>query len=330
MSNKNKKKILKFPKNKSSLFQRICFKERRWVAKNTALLAMAILFASYLIYSARNVSFDFWKNGADYSLLEDAREDVWDDILEPVPDLSGWQTYQNKWYGFELKYPEGWERPVNQKALAGSKWEYRYQFHPKENQENNPYGGFEVKVYNVMKVEELASTDEFPALKSSEAESGPLCATIGGSLKGKENYSVEEVHVPLSDHCYNSDFFYTIVKDEYIYNIIPIMKDGFESKGDPKKAVRRDFSDFFSVAFSFELIDIERAEPRAPKARITAPRPASYKMSNGRMVCEKKNDHPGKSKKGKGRHLDMECCLDPDEYPNPHCYYPPEKYGKYL
>jgi hypothetical protein len=48
------------------------------------------------------------------------------------------------------------------------------------------------------------------------------------------------------------------------------------------------------------------------------------------MVCAKKNDKPGKSNKGKSKHLDMECCLDPDEYPNPWCYYPPEKYGKYL
>lgn len=64
--------------------------------------------------------------------------------------------------------------------------------------------------------------------------------------------------------------------------------------------------------------------------RITAPRPVSYDNVNGKLVCDKKNDHPTKSKKGKGKHLDMECCFDPDEYPNPWCYYPKEKYGKYL
>lgn len=63
---------------------------------------------------------------------------------------------------------------------------------------------------------------------------------------------------------------------------------------------------------------------------INAPKPYVYKTENGRKVCNRKNDHPGKSKKGKRYHMDMECCLDPDEYPNPHCYYPPEKYGKYL
>ncbi len=63
---------------------------------------------------------------------------------------------------------------------------------------------------------------------------------------------------------------------------------------------------------------------------ISAPYPNSYKKVNGRLICAKKNDHPEKSKKNKKKHMDMECCLDPDEIPNPHCYYPPEKYGKYL
>lgn len=67
------------------------------------------------------------------------------------------------------------------------------------------------------------------------------------------------------------------------------------------------------------------------KPVIKAPMPYVYeKDSLGRRVCNKKNDHPGKSKQNKKKHMDMECCLDPDEYPNPNCYYDPEKYGKYL
>jgi hypothetical protein len=59
--------------------------------------------------------------------------------------------------------------------------------------------------------------------------------------------------------------------------------------------------------------------------------PFIYKADSlGRKVCGTKNDKPSKSNKNKGKHLDMECCLDPDEYPNPNCYYDPKKYGKYL
>lgn len=63
----------------------------------------------------------------------------------------------------------------------------------------------------------------------------------------------------------------------------------------------------------------------------SAPMPHIYKKDDeGRRVCKTEKDKPHKSKKGKGKHMDMECCLDPDEYPNPHCYYSPSKYGKYL
>jgi hypothetical protein len=70
----------------------------------------------------------------------------------------------------------------------------------------------------------------------------------------------------------------------------------------------------------------------ARKPKIKAPMPYVYDVENGRKVCNKKNDHPSNSDKGshKPGHMDMECCLDPDEIPNPNCYYSQSKYGKYL
>lgn len=50
---------------------------------------------------------------------------------------------------------------------------------------------------------------------------------------------------------------------------------------------------------------------------------ADTREENGRRVCEKKKDKGKKSKQdGKDVHIDRECCLDPDEIPNPRCYYP--------
>lgn len=66
------------------------------------------------------------------------------------------------------------------------------------------------------------------------------------------------------------------------------------------------------------------------KPRISAPQPYVFDVVGGRKVCNRKNDHPSKSKNNKPGHMDMECCLDPDEIPNPHCYYSSSKYGKYL
>ena len=67
-------------------------------------------------------------------------------------------------------------------------------------------------------------------------------------------------------------------------------------------------------------------KPKPPKPKLpTARKPVGAKIVNGKYVCKKKHDYVGKSKKkNKGYiHLDLECCLDPDEYPNPWCTYRP-------
>ncbi|QQR78221.1 MAG: hypothetical protein IPJ68_04010 [Candidatus Moraniibacteriota bacterium] len=43
---------------------------------------------------------------------------------------------------------------------------------------------------------------------------------------------------------------------------------------------------------------------------------------NGKNVCAHKDDDPHKSYQGKKVHIDRQCCLDPDEIPNPRCHYP--------
>lgn len=48
---------------------------------------------------------------------------------------------------------------------------------------------------------------------------------------------------------------------------------------------------------------------------------AEVKMVNGRPTCAKKNDKGRKSRKYNHVHVDQECCLDPDEVPNPRCVY---------
>jgi hypothetical protein len=66
-------------------------------------------------------------------------------------------------------------------------------------------------------------------------------------------------------------------------------------------------------------------KPKRPRARI----PGGAKKVNGKYVCGKKHGYVGKSKSNnKGYlHLDLECCLDPDEYPNPWCTYKPGELG---
>lgn len=56
-------------------------------------------------------------------------------------------------------------------------------------------------------------------------------------------------------------------------------------------------------------------------AKAQSPPPVSAKKVNGQWVCANKKDKPGKSDKNRRAHIDRQCCLDPDEVPNPHCTY---------
>lgn len=251
-------------------------------------------------------------------------------ILEKI-DMSSWVSYQNTWYGIFLKYPNDWKEPIVRKTIAGVDWEQQIQFRFKQTNEENPFEGFDVVVYNVAKVKQLSDTEEYPKLKNEELNNDQNCVTIEGHLLETGDYTAEEIYVPINDDCYNSSLFFSNTRDKYIYNLVPKLKEGIGLSGDPSDEIVNHMPDFFGVASTLQLVDIVRPKPAPALApKITAPKPVSYKIEGGKMVCAKKKDHPSKSDKKKGKHLDMECCLDPDEYPNPWCYYPPSKYGKYL
>ena len=60
------------------------------------------------------------------------------------------------------------------------------------------------------------------------------------------------------------------------------------------------------------VIPLSQAPPIAGKVRKV----------DGRKVCAHKDDDPHDSYQDKEVHIDRQCCLDPDEVPNPRCYYP--------
>ena len=251
-------------------------------------------------------------------------------VIQSRIDFSNWTPYQNTWFGFSLRYPDSWSDPIAKKTTAGAAWEQKIEFRPKTTVEGNPFLGFDVVLYNLSRAKEISDTEEFPALKNAELAADSRCASIEGHLLETGDYPAEEIYVAIDDPCYNAALFFTNTRDSYIYNLVPKLKEGMGMAGDPAREIASHMPEFFAVAGTLELIDIKRPKPVPPKPKITAPYPVSYKKENGRLVCAKKNDRPSKSVKNKGRHLDMECCLDPDEYPNPHCYYDPAKYGKYL
>ena len=236
----------------------------------------------------------------------------------------------SSWYGLEIKYPENWAAPIKKASSRDSQWEYRYQFRKKNVSEDNPYIGFDIVIYSIAKTKELSNTGEFPPAISEQVEMEHECSTLEGHIIETGDYPAEEIYIPPTDNCYNTTLFFSNTRGDYIYNIVSKFQGGSLISGDPRVEITDNFPEFYSIDSTFKFTDIARPRPTSPERATSAPMPVSFKVTRGQLVCAKENDHPGKSRQNKGRHLDMECCMDPDEYPNPNCYYPPDKYGKYL
>ena len=123
-------------------------------------------------------------------------------------------------------------------------------------------------------------------------------------------------------------------QDDFLEEIIDLIE---EVEAEEHFFAVSEETDFFQEEDVIEKVALPVApsKPSVPRGYIApgivASVPATYKKDSlGRMVCEKRKDKPGISTQDKPVHIDMECCLDPDEIPNPFCYYHPERYGKLL
>ena len=246
------------------------------------------------------------------------------ELLAEQLDASGWKAYRNSKYEFELKYPKEWTMPKEEylrKAETG--FEYKISFKDFNILiQNNSQSSIDQSCNNSNSYRYiLASYNNSGKPNNSSIESGS-CAK-------------KEILILKDDFYFRKVYVYQVTKGKYVYDIIPKIANPADSADYTYVSVTDEVTPETvkaSASFKFKSVDPIVAKPKSvsTKSRISAPKPVSFAVAGGRMVCAKKNDHPGKSKQGKGKHMDMECCLDPDEYPNPHCYYPPKKYGKYL
>jgi hypothetical protein len=255
-------------------------------------------------------------------------------IEEPVVDITGWDTYRNQWYGFEIQHPDSWTNMQYRTATSKvSRYETIYKFRKDSSSENDPYVGFDVAVYSTKKAGSADRTNDIQK-KEGAPEDTSSCQFSQDLTLGAENNAFQKVSVSKGNACFEPTYFFSIEKDNYLYDIIPVAKDGAETPENFEQDVNRNFPEYKEVVSSLKLIPVSKpmtAKTTPSKPRTSAPRPVSAKVVGGRLVCAKKNDHPGKSQNGnKPGHMDMECCLDPDERPNPWCSYSNPIYQKYL
>lgn len=243
-------------------------------------------------------------------------------VLEPI-DTTAWDTYQNKWYGFEIHHPDAWKNNTQYKTATekSAVYETIYKFRKNGESGGDVFEGYDVKMYPVKKVKGVESTNDIHK-KEGAPEDADNCPQISEEMNfgPEEGLYFKKVSVKEGNPCWEPAYFFSLTKGGYIYNIVPAVGEGGQRFSDPEKETARTFPEYKEAVNSFKFIPIVRPQPK-PKPKITAKRPVSAKVVGGKLVCAKKNDKPRKSKKNKPGHLDLECCLDPDERPNPWCSY---------
>jgi hypothetical protein len=137
-------------------------------------------------------------------------------------------TYKNDKYGFEIQYPSSWAKPRESTPREiGPKYELKISFR-NDFAGNTSAKGFDVKIYktqlNVNRVEtqtdDLSPNASWTKDKNYSSECGVFATT-----------SVKEVYAVAGDKCFKEAYFFTFFKNNRIYNIVPIPKDGIGYAG---------------------------------------------------------------------------------------------------
>lgn len=238
-------------------------------------------------------------------------------------EVESWKIYKNTAYSFTLKYPEDWPEPAVVKPEEGKKYKFKVSFRNSAEEGKNQKG-FDIYIYRLLKSDNSIQPDYTDNLtkKDTAAEDYSNCGEIGTAYLGENKYPAMEMYYLKNDPCFAEAYYLVLEKGVYIYDIVPVPRGGINYDGyDGRVKVAETLPEFKKILDSFNFIQVVAKKTTVVK-RITAPKPvAKTRNVGGKRMCAHKSDKPRKSKTNKKKHMDMECCLDPDEYPNPWCTY---------
>lgn len=239
--------------------------------------------------------------------------------LTPAPDpTADWKTYESQKYSFALKYPQNWQPPQESYARTGENFLMKVSFDEKGISGTNPGKGLEVYVYSATKFPSPLGTDNLK--KKVEDVSNEDCPRFDDITLGEKGYPAKEVNISSDNPCWEETFFYSLTKNGYLFNVVPRNGENPNIFADKTKISQsEDFSEFYDIV---STLDLETADsisqiPKRIIQKVSTPPKVRYTAG---ARCPEKNDHP-KYSKTKGKHMDEDCCPDPDEWPNPKCAY---------
>jgi len=236
--------------------------------------------------------------------------------LEQVPDeTANWKVYENQNYNFSIKYPPDWQAPKETHSNSQSKYLLKVSFDSQADSKGKNQTGFDVFIYASSRFSSYLGTDNL--VKKNENIDTNDCPRFDDITLGQSGYLAKEINAPVSDPCWDETFFYSLAKDGFLYNIVPRPVNKYDFKNfDEKITLTKTLPQFFDVVSTLNLAKKENPVQTSIRLAVSPPKP---RFTSGAR-CPKKNDHPGYSKT-KGKHMDEDCCPDPDEWPNPRCAY---------
>ena len=277
------------------------------------LMLGALLFGSSALYMYES----YWDN-TDYS-----KEKISVNLPSVSDDTSNWKIYRDDLTGFSVKYPDRWDNPEVKKPTSGKKFLEYISFDNGMEAANEKYKGFKIYVYDADKIAGPAGSDNLIP-KDSDTLEVNNCAKKEFSVAtmGEGDYPAQEVNIDNNDGCFQPAYFFSFTQQGYVYNVIPEVG---EQDGPIKAGMKSDiisaFPKFFELISTVAVPEKENpVEKSTPARQPVIKRPPPHRTLIHLATCPIKNHH-GKKSKTKGRHMDEDCCMDPDEWPNPRCQY---------
>jgi len=278
------------------------------------LVLGAVLFGSSALYM-----YESYFDNTDYS-----KEKITVNLPAAPDDTVNWKIYRDDLSGFSIKYPDRWDNPTVNK---GGNYLEKISFSNGLDSSDEDYKGFQVYLYDAGKYPGPAGTDNLTP-KNSVTFKASSCAQaeFGEASIGDEDYAGQEVFVTGESECFKETYFFSVTRSGYTLNLVPEVGQVDSPLGnDIKSEVIMGFPKFFELISTLIIPEKKIVKEDVPEEK-TITDPVVKKAPPHRTLvklgtCRHKNDHPRKSKTKKHRHMDEDCCMDPDEWPNPRCQY---------
>lgn len=269
-------------------------------------------------------------NNNNNSQLTPEEEEADRKIQEMVKqqEMESWKIYENKAYGFTIKYPQNWPEPSFSGPQKDFKFRYKLSFREKVGAPEEQVNGFDIYIYRNMqpsnKFIKADYTDNI-TVKETAAPDYSNCKELEVFSLGKAEYPALQVYTKSDDPCFREAYFFSLKKNYYIFDFVPVLKSGINYEGyDGEKKVEEEFPDFYRILSTLDFPIVKKV------VSPTTTKPVTPKVEAPRVVrgirCPEKIQHPSKSNT-KGKHVDEDCCPDPDEWPKAGCAYSAHDYS---